>query len=57
MLSPAECRQHAIECLEMADRTVPPDRSGFLELAEVWFKLAMEAAEIDRRPAASTRLH
>jgi hypothetical protein len=50
-------RQHAIECLEMADRAVLPDRSGLLELAEVWFKLAMEAAESDRHPGVSTKLH
>jgi len=50
VISAAECRQHAIVCLEMADRAAPRDRQKLLVLAEAWFALAIEAADIDRRP-------
>ena len=52
MLSAAEYRQRAIECVEMADRSEPDRRQELLELAEVWFKLAIDATEKDRRAAA-----
>jgi len=36
----------------MADRSEPERRQELLELAEVWFKLAIDATEKDRRAVA-----
>jgi hypothetical protein len=44
MITPVECRQHAIECRQMAGRA-PNSRVQFLliDMARTWDRLAIEA--------------
>jgi len=46
MHTPAECRQNAADCVELAARTKNPEhRSFFLGLAENWQQLARAAQQ------------
>ena len=41
--NPAKCRQHALDCAELAEHaTTPKARQTFLNLSETWLRLARE---------------
>lgn len=41
--NPAECRQHALECADMAElATTSEARQTFLDLSKSWLRLARE---------------
>jgi hypothetical protein len=44
MKSPDDCRQHAQECVELAQSADPVKRARLLSLAQSWLRLADEAA-------------
>jgi hypothetical protein len=50
MITPVVCRQHAIECRQMADRA-PNSRvqSILIDMARMWDRLAIEAVQQDER--------
>jgi hypothetical protein len=42
-MPPQECRQHALDCVELAEHaTTPKARQTFLDLSETWLRLARE---------------
>lgn len=42
-MPPQECRQHALDCVELAEHaTTPKARQIFLDLSETWLRLARE---------------
>ena len=43
---PAECRQHARECAELAEHhTTPKARQTFLDLSETWLSREQDCAQ------------
>jgi hypothetical protein len=40
---PQECRQHALDCAELAEHaTTPKAQQTFLDLSDTWLRLARE---------------
>lgn len=40
---PQECRQHALDCVELAEHATTPNvRQTFLDLSETWLRLGRE---------------
>ena len=59
MLTAAQCRHNAQECMDFADQVRPSQRTALLEMAAEWLSLATDAeareiAERHRRHSTTT---
>jgi hypothetical protein len=49
MLSPAEFRKLAAQCVDLADSVSPEQRAILLNMAEIWLRLASKAQDDAKR--------
>jgi len=53
----SDSRKHAQEWLEIADRLKAAERQSALNVAEAWFRLAMDAELIESDHSVSSTIH